>query len=121
VSRILVVDDEPSVRDLTVEILRRSGHRPLGTPSARDALELVEQERFDLVVSDVMMPEMTGVELVHELRARRHRVPVILMTGGSQDPQRTVNAVKLGATRLLHKPFSQDELRAAVVEALAGA
>ena len=59
--RILVVDDEPAVRDLTVEILRRSGYKPHGVPTARHALDLLEEEQFDLVVSDVVMPEMTGV------------------------------------------------------------
>jgi FixJ family two-component response regulator len=65
------------------------------------------------------MPEMTGVELLYELRARKHDLPVVLMTGGSQDPDRTWNAVKVGATSLLYKPFSHDELRDVVITALA--
>lgn len=64
------------------------------------------------------MPEMSGVELLYELRARRHDLPVILMTGGSQEPERTSRAVAIGATGLLYKPFSQEELRAAVADAL---
>jgi DNA-binding NtrC family response regulator len=118
VSKILVVDDEPAVRDLTVEILRRSGYRPHGVASATHALEALEQQSFDLVVSDVVMPEMSGVELLFELRARRHELPVVLMTGGSPEPERTTNAVRIGASGLLHKPFSQDELRLAVATAL---
>ena len=117
-TRILVVDDESVVRELTVELLRRSGYKPHGVPSARLALELLDQEPFDLLVSDVVMPEMTGVELLYELRARKHDLPVVLMTGGSQDPERTSNAVKLGATSLLYKPFSHEELRDVVVTAL---
>ncbi|MGH3071013.1 MAG: response regulator [Gaiellaceae bacterium] len=120
-TRILVVDDERVVRELTVEILRRSGYRPEGVPSARHALELLDEEPFDLVVSDVVMPEMTGVELLYELRARRHDLPVVLMTGGSQEPERTSNAINVGATTLLYKPFSHDELCAAVVHALGDA
>jgi two-component system response regulator FlrC len=116
--KILVVDDEPVVRELTVEILRRSGYAPQGVPSARDALELLDQEAFDLVVSDVVMPEMTGVEFLYELRRRRPDLPVVLMTGGSQEPERTTKAVELGASVLLYKPFSQAELRAAVASAL---
>lgn len=118
--RILVVDDEPVVRDLTVEILRRSGHAPQGVASARLALELLEHERFDLVVSDVVMPEMTGVELLDALRARQPDLPVVLMTGGSQEPERTSNAVRLGAAGLVYKPFSHDELNAAVAAAAKG-
>lgn len=119
-SRILVVDDEPGVRDLTVEILRRSGYEPRGVPSARDALELLAHEPFDLIVSDVVMPEMTGIELLHELRERRPELPVVLMTGGSKDPERTTRAVELGAARLLYKPFSHAELNAVVKDALNG-
>jgi DNA-binding NtrC family response regulator len=118
VKRILVVDDESVVRELTVELLRRSGYLPHGVPSARCALELLEQEPFDLLLSDVVMPEMTGVELLYELRARRHDLPVVLMTGGSQEPERTSNAVKVGATSLLYKPFSHEELRDVVMTAL---
>ena len=119
-TRILVVDDESIVRELTVELLRRSGYAPHGVPSARHALELLEQEPFDLLLSDVVMPEMTGVELLYELRARKHDLPVVLMTGGSQDPDRTSNAVKVGATGLLYKPFSHEELRDVVMTALEG-
>jgi two-component system response regulator FlrC len=116
--KILVVDDEPVVRELTVEILRRTGYAPRGVPSARQALELLDQEPFDLVVSDVVMPEMTGVEFLYELRLRRPDLPVILMTGGSQEPERTTKAVQLGAAGLLYKPFSHAELRAMVASAL---
>ena len=116
--KILVVDDEPVVRELTVEILRRSGYVPHGVASARVALDLLEDERFDLLVSDVVMPEMTGVELLDELRARSHDLPVVLMTGGSQEPERTSNALRLGASGLVYKPFSREELTAAVERAL---
>ena len=117
-SKILVVDDEPAVRDLTVEILRRSGYRPHGVASATHALEALEQQSFDLVVSDVVMPEMSGVELLFELRARRHELPVVLMTGGSPEPERATRAVALGACSLLYKPFTHTELTAAVEAAL---
>jgi len=112
--KILVVDDEPSVRNLTVEILRRSGYEPHGVPTARQALDLLDEQRFDLIVSDVMMPEMTGVELLYELRRRQPDVRVILMTGGSEEPERTAKAVELGAVGLLYKPFSHAELKEAV-------
>ena len=117
-SKILVVDDEPVIRDLAVEILRRSGYDPHGVPSARHALALLEQESFDLVVSDVVMPEMTGIEFLDELRESRPELPVVLMTGGSKEPERTTKAVALGACGLLYKPFSHAELTAAVEAAL---
>ena len=89
-----------------------------GVPSARHALELLDEEQFDLVVSDVVMPEMSGVEFLYELRERRPDLPVILMTGGSKEPERTTKAVELGACGLLYKPFSHAELRAASSAAL---
>lgn len=116
--KILVVDDEPVVRELTVEILRRSGYAPQGVPSARHALELLDRESFDLVVSDVVMPEMTGVEFLYELRLRQPDLPVILMTGGTKEPERTTKAVQLGAAGLLYKPFSHAELNEMVAAAL---
>ena len=118
--RILVVDDEPAIRDLTVEILRRSGYHPHGVSTARVALDLLDEEPFDLVVSDVVMPEMTGVEFLYELRRRQLDLPVILMTGGSKEPERTTKAVELGAAGLLYKPFSHAELNEIVAAALAG-
>ena len=116
--RILVVDDESAVRDLTVEFLRRSGYKPHGVPTARHALDLLDDEQFDLVVSDVVMPEMTGVELLYELLRRKPELPVILMTGGSKEPVRTTRAVELGAVGLLYKPFSQAELKEIVASVL---
>jgi CheY-like chemotaxis protein len=119
VSRILVVDDEDAVRNVTVEILRRSGYRPHGVPSALHALELLEDEPFDLVVSDVVMPEMTGLEFLYALRDRRPDLPVVLMTGGSKYPEQTEKAAELGASGLIYKPFSHEELQAVVADALA--
>jgi DNA-binding NtrC family response regulator len=118
VSRILVVDDEEVVREVTVEVLRRGGHDPQGVPSAKHALELLDEESFDLVVSDVVMPEMTGVEFLYELRKSRPDLPVVLMTGGSKEPERATKAVELGACSLIYKPFSPAELTAAVAAAL---
>jgi CheY-like chemotaxis protein len=119
VSKILVVDDEDVVRDVTVEILRQSGYRPHGVPSALHALELLEDEPFDLIVSDVAMPDMTGVEFLYTLRDRRPDLPVVLMTGRSEHPEQTEKAAALGASALLYKPFSHEELQEVVAGALA--
>lgn len=117
-SRILVVDDEEAVRDLTIEILRRHGYTPVGVPSGHQALAALAEESFDLILSDVVMPGMTGVELLDELLSRDLAVPVVLMTGGSPEPERTSRAASLGAAGLLYKPFSHDELKAVVAAAL---
>jgi CheY-like chemotaxis protein len=118
VSRILVVDDEQLVRDLTVHVLERAGYDVVSVGCGRRALELVEEEHVDLIVSDVVMPGLTGVELLIELRDSRPNLPVVLMTGGSPEPDRTMKALELGACAIVYKPYTHAELRDAVAAAL---
>lgn len=117
-TRILVVDDEEIVRDLTVRVLERAGYDVLSVSCPRRALELVDTEDLDLVVSDVVMPGLSGLELLDEIQERRPDLPVVLMTGGSPEPERTTRAVQLGASGIVYKPFSHAELCAAVEVAL---
>ena len=114
VSRILVVDDEEIVRELTVQVLERAGYDVVAVECPERALEVVDREDVDLVVSDVVMPKLSGVELLEELRVRRPELPVILMTGGSAEPERTTRALERGANGIVYKPFSHAELRGAV-------
>ena len=116
--RVLVVDDEELVRDLTVLVLERAGYDVVSAASARQALELLEAHSIDLVVSDVVMPDLTGVELLAEMRERWPDLPVVLMTGGSPEPERTAKALELGAAGIVFKPYSHAELRDAVAAAL---
>jgi len=118
--KILVVDDEELVRTLTVHVLERAGYEVVSVDSARGALELVEtDERIDLVVSDVVMPALSGVDLLTELRATRPELPVVLMTGGSPEPERTSKALELGATAIVYKPYTHAQLCDAVARAFA--
>lgn len=116
--RILVVDDEQIVRDLTVQVLERAGYDVVSVDGSQRALELVDREDVDLVVSDVVMPGLSGVELLDEIRVRWPDLPVVLMTGGSPEPERTTRALQLGANGIVYKPFSHAELRTAVAAAL---
>ena len=114
-----MVDDEQLVRELTVQVLERAGYDVVSVGNARDALELVSNgARVDLVVSDVVMPELSGVDLLTELRARRPELPIVLMTGGSPEPERTARALELGASAIVYKPYTHAELRDAVANAL---
>lgn len=119
-SRILVVDDEQIVRELTVQVLERAGYDVVSVDCPERALEVVGREQVDLVVSDVVMPRLSGVELLDEIRSRWPELPVVLMTGGSPEPERTTRALQLGANGIVYKPFSHAELRGAVKAALAG-
>jgi putative two-component system response regulator len=116
-SRILVIDDEDVIRALVMEILATAGHETTGAESAESALALLEDAEFDLVVSDVIMPGLSGLELLEAVRSRRASLPVVLVTGaGTYDT--LSQALTRGAAGLVTKPFSHADLQAAVADAL---
>jgi putative two-component system response regulator len=117
VSRILVIDDEPVVRMLVAEILETAGHDVVVAESAEQAIGVFEAEELELVVSDVVMPGLSGLELLETVRARRASLPVILITGAGTY-ETLSQALTRGAAGLVTKPFSHAELQSAVAEAL---
>jgi putative two-component system response regulator len=116
VSRILVIDDEPIVRMLVAEILETAGHEVVVAEHAEQALTLFETEELELVVSDVVMPGLSGLELLETVHARRASLPVILITGAGTY-ETLSQALTRGAAGLVTKPFSHAELQSAVAEA----
>lgn len=115
---ILIVDDEEPVRDLLAILLEDAGHRTLRAIHGRQALDLIEAEPPDLVISDVMMPVLNGHELEERLQARpgtRH-IPVILMSAAWEH-----GAGAIEADRFLAKPFDFRELERLVQRWLAPA
>jgi putative two-component system response regulator len=116
-SRILVIDDEAVIRMLMLEILEAAGHEVVGAETAERALALLEETEFELVVSDVVMPGLSGLELLGAVRARRASLPVVLVTGaGTYDT--LSQALTRGAAGLVTKPFAHVELQNAVADAL---
>ncbi len=116
-SQILVIDDEHIIRLLVVEILEAAGHEVSDAENAESALLLLEQQEFDLVVSDVVMPGLSGLELLEAVRGRRASLPVVLVTGaGTYDT--LSQALTRGAAGLVTKPFTHAELQGAVADAL---
>jgi putative two-component system response regulator len=116
-SRILVIDDESVIRMLVVEILEAAGHEVMSAESAEHALTLLDETDFDLVVSDVIMPGLSGLELLEAVRARRASLPVVLVTGaGTYDT--LSQALTRGAAGLVTKPFAHADLQSAVADAL---
>jgi putative two-component system response regulator len=116
-SRILAIDDEHVIRTLVVEILESVGHEVVGAESAEHALELLETDEFDLVVSDVVMPGLSGLELLEAARRRQASLPVLLVTGAGTY-ETLSQALTRGAAGLVTKPFAHAELQLAVAEAL---
>jgi CheY-like chemotaxis protein len=104
--RILVVDDEPSSLKLICDFLRQDGYEVTQANDGAEAIELIENSQFDLVLSDVRMPRLDGVALVEHVRSRTPTLPIILMTGVPSEV-----TPKLYNVPCLSKPLSLAELR----------
>jgi len=115
--RILVVDDEPDMVENLVRILRREGYRCSSATEARKALELLEAQRPDLVLTDLKMPDVDGMEILRRAHAVDPAMPVIMITAFSTI-ESAVAAIKEGAFDYLPKNFSIDQLRVSVERAL---
>jgi DNA-binding response OmpR family regulator len=109
---VLVVDDEPIVREVVVGYLEREGYRTLEAADGPAAKELVERETPALVVLDLMLPGMDGLELCRWIR-RRSDLPLIMLTARGEEADRIVG-LELGADDYVTKPFSPRELVARV-------
>jgi two-component system, OmpR family, response regulator ResD len=107
-STILVVDDEPIVRDVVVRYLRRDGYRTREAATGDEAREILEAESPELVVLDVMLPGTDGLELCRWIRSRSE-LPVIMLTARGDETDRIVG-LELGADDYVTKPFSPREL-----------
>lgn len=116
-AHILLVEDEADVRDSLKAQLEGEGHEVVDTESGMEALALAESSKFDIVLTDVMLPDLNGLELVQRLTALPHKPVIVVMTGyGSVEM--AVKAIKAGAFEFLQKPFSVDVLSAMVASAL---
>jgi DNA-binding response OmpR family regulator len=109
---VLVVDDEPIVREVVVSYLEREGYRTLQAADGERARQLVEDASPNLVVLDVMLPQLDGLELCRWIR-KRSDLPVILLTARGEEADRIVG-LELGADDYVTKPFSPRELAARV-------
>jgi signal transduction histidine kinase/CheY-like chemotaxis protein len=114
---ILVVDDEVIVTSLIRDALEDEGYEIETASSGESALELVNQHHFDLVISDIRMPRMDGIELIKRIREHLPNISIIFMTGYA-NLQSAKNAIKQGASDYIMKPFELTEMRAAVKNAL---
>ncbi|HJS75567.1 MAG TPA: sigma-54 dependent transcriptional regulator [Vicinamibacteria bacterium] len=118
-SQILVIDDEESMRQLLEIALRKEGYRLTLAESGRKATELFDKSSFDLVISDIKMGDMSGVEVLRHIKETEPSVPVIMMTAYAS-AETAVEALRLGAYDYLTKPFKIDELKANIRNALEG-
>lgn len=119
-AQILLVDDNEPLLELTGRVLQRAGHQVSLSTNGRDALNLVQDKTFDLVITDLVMPEKEGIETILELRRKFPALRIIAMSGGGlADPETNLKLARhLGAVHTLAKPFSSEEFLAAVASVL---
>src|SRR5437870_5098252 len=115
-ARILLVDDEQSIQTLLSYPLRKDGYEVVRASDGREALARFAEQSFDLVVLDLMLPQVDGLEVCRRLRARS-AVPIIMLTAKSEEIDKVVG-LELGADDYITKPFSMREFRSRVKAAL---
>ncbi len=116
-SHIVVVDDEQDMRTFLEILLRRSGYSVVSFPTAEGALSYCRSNRFDLVITDMRMPGMDGLELLREIKAIEKEVPVIMITAYAS-VETAIETMKYGAYDYLTKPFNIDEIKINIKKAL---
>lgn len=114
---ILAVDDEPNMRRLLEISLRQAGYKPLVAADGKEALNVIKNQTVDLVVSDLHMPSMNGLELLQTIRHENEMLPFIMVTAQGEI-KTAVEAMKLGASDYILRPFDLETLEIAIAKAL---
>ena len=125
-ARVLVVDDDPAVRTTVKLVLERERHAVTVAADGRAGLAALAAAGFDILVLDLFMPGMDGLETLRQVRQHQPKLPVIVMSGAAISGERTPSpdflgmAVKLGAVRSVAKPFKPRDIIGAIAECLDG-
>jgi CheY-like chemotaxis protein len=118
-ARILVAEDDNAVRELVTRIIVSRGHEVMAVEDGAYALEAAGSGRFDLLVTDIVMPRLDGIALALALAKSHPELPILMMTGYAMERQRAHDLEEL-VHRVLSKPFTVDQFLAALGESLAG-
>jgi CheY-like chemotaxis protein len=122
-SRVLVVDDNDDVRELLIHILRAEGYETFGAADAVSALQILDSEDIDLIMLDVMMPGISGIELLSRIRttpSTYQSLPIVMITALSAQEEME-KAMADGATTYLIKPFRGADIRSLLANIFSGA
>jgi CheY-like chemotaxis protein len=121
-ARILLIDDDDPLRTMLALTLRHFGHTVTEARNGREGLDLFAQAGADLVITDIVMPEVEGIEVLRTLRTTRPPAKIIAMSGGGRGNAADYLRIarQLGATQVLAKPFTNETLKAAVDAAVGG-
>ncbi len=115
--KILVIDDEKSILDLLSVVFEKEGYKVETSLSATRAVELIGNDDFDMIISDIKMPKMSGMELLRYVREKRPDIPIVMITAYGTIKQ-AVEALKAGAMDYIVKPFDVEELKIIVAQGL---
>jgi CheY-like chemotaxis protein len=119
-ARILVIEDQSDFRDTLSAMLRSADHEVQSGSNGREALEMLKSAAFDLLVMDVLMPEVDGIEVLRAIEKMPSRPSVVAISGGGVLPASLALSLAsaLGASAVLYKPFYRQELIEAIDDAL---
>lgn len=117
VARILIAEDDTAVREFVSRALRHDGHEVMAVSDGQQALNMLEREEFDMVLADIVMPQMDGIALALKLSKDYPDLPILLMTGYAAERQRAHNLDAL-IHDVITKPFTLREICDATDEAL---
>ena len=116
--RILVVDDEEPMRKLLHEMLTLGGHEVVTAVDGQDGIERLQQERFDVIISDLSMPRKTGVDVLNAAKSLDPNYPVVIITG-YPSPETAEKLIRVGASEFITKPFEMDKIHITITKLLA--
>ncbi len=111
-ARILVIDDDAQVRTVLLKSLERDGYQVMDAPNGKVGMKLLREEPFDLVITDIVMPEKDGIEIIGELRRYFPETKIIAISGGGRNLKASIvlhTAEILGVHCTLFKPFELEE------------
>jgi DNA-binding NtrC family response regulator len=115
--RVLLVDDDPGVSEVLGLLLERESYAVSQAATRKQAIALVESREFDVVVTDLKLPDGTGLDVIAGVRSRRPRLPIIMITSYSS-MESAIDALRAGANDYVIKPFDNDEFLRAISRAL---
>jgi CheY-like chemotaxis protein len=120
-AEVLLIDDMAGVRRAIDAMLKRLGHSVTSATNGAEGLELLKQRRYDLVICDILMPQIDGSEVILQLNAMPNRPPVIAISGGGAGISATdaLHNARFQADAFLEKPFDKDQFTGAVEKLLA--
>jgi len=118
--KILIVDDDDLIRELLYEILESNGYHVIEAENGNRALEILENESVNLIITDIIMPDKEGIETIIEIKKKLPKTKIIAMSGGGQLDANSYLSIakKLGVTKTISKPFDPKSLLNIVSELL---